>query len=418
MLNPIEKTYRELKAQGREILKLFLSNPCEEGFRFPPEILKRAYSRYFDSQIYQPHPKGLLKAREAIARYYLTQNIQINPEHILLTSGTSESFFYLFSLLAKPGDNILTPNPAYPLFDYIAQLSHVELRHYPLLEEKKWAVDVEALKQKTDEKTKAIVLISPNNPTGSVISAAQIQEIVSWANSKNISLICDEVFSEFYFVPSPQPSPSRGEGEQGLPSPLEGEGARRADEGGHESFPRPIQVSKPNLCFTLSGISKMFALPSMKLGWIAVTGEQKQVARAVDSLETTADTFLSCHTAIQEALPSLFSEGWSFVEAYKKEVGERKKLALEILGKSSFIKFTEPEGAFYLMMKIQCRGTFQAAPTEEEFMIQLMKQTGVFIHPGYFYDYEDGIHGVISFLTERKKLKEGLERFLDFVEKK
>lgn len=381
MINSIEATYRELRRQGREVLKLFSGNPCDEGFIFPPEILKKSYNSYFDKQTYQPQAKGLLKAREAIVHYYAKQDIKVNPEHILLTSGTSESFFYLFSLLTKPGDNILTPNPAYPLFDYIAQLAHIKLRHYPLLEEKNWAVDVEALKKQADKRTKAIVLISPNNPTGSVISPEQIQEIVSWANSKNIPLICDEVFSEFYFFPSPRPSPSRGEGGRG-----------------------------PNLCFTLNGISKMFALPSMKLGWIVVTGEKGRVESAVDHLETTADTFLSCHTAIQEVLPLLFQEGWNFVESYKKEVGERRNLAVEILKQSSQISFVEPEGAFYLMMKIEGEG-------EENFVIDLMKQTGVFIHPGYFYDYEKGIHGVISFLCEREKLKMGLERLLEFIKK-
>ncbi len=392
MLNPIEKTYRKLCAEGRPILKLFSGNPSEEGFLFPPEILQKSYLAYFQNQIYRPHPKGLLTAREAISAYYAKQNAVIDPEHLILTSGTSESFFYLFSLLAQKGDNILTPNPAYPLFDYIAELAGIELRHYPLLEKEKWAVDLEVLKNKTDSRTKAIVLVSPNNPTGSVISENQIQEITAWANQKNIPLICDEVFAEFYF----------GEGD----------------------FPRAMKVSKPDLCFTLNGISKMFALPSLKLSWIAVTGKKSKVEAAVDALETTADTFLSCHTPIQQTLPALFSEGWDFVERYKKEVGERRKLAINILRKSPRIQFVEPEGSFYLMMKIDVRGepmcspgqTQRSAPTtEEQFVIDLMRQTGVFIHPGYFYDYEEGIHGVISFLCEREKLQKGIPALLDFI---
>lgn len=400
MINSIEATYRELRRQGREVLKLFSGNPCDEGFIFPPEILKKSYNSYFDKQTYQPQAKGLLKAREAIVHYYAKQDIKVNPEHILLTSGTSESFFYLFSLLTKPGDNVLTPNPAYPLFDYIAQLAHIKLRHYPLLEEKNWAVDVEALKKQADKRTKAIVLISPNNPTGSVISPEQIQEIVSWANSKNIPLICDEVFSEFYFFPSPRPSILLRTLCEFAAQPSKTGSCGSRGEGGRGS----------NLCFTLNGISKMFALPSMKLGWIVVTGEKDRVEKMVDHLETTADTFLSCHTAIQEALPLLFQEGWNFVESYKREVGERRNLAIEILKKSSKINFVEPKGAFYLMMKIE-------GSSEEKFVIDLMKQTGVFIHPGYFYDYEKGIHGVISFLCEREKLKMGLERLLEFIKK-
>jgi len=381
LLNPIEKTYRELLAQGQKVIRLFSGNPTEEGFQFPPAILEEAYRLSF-TKIYSPHPKGLKQAREAIAEYYLRDKIQINPENILLTSGTSESFFYLFSLLVHPGDNILTPNPSYPLFDYIASLAHVEMKHYPLVENRAWQIDIEALKNKIDSKTRAIVLVSPHNPTGSVANAYQVQELVDLANARQIPLICDEVFSEFYF--------------------------------GNGSFSRPIAIAKPHLCFTLNGISKMFALPAYKLSWIVLSGESKKVEEAVDRLETTADTFLSCHIPIQEALPRLFEEGWSFVESYKKEVGERRILALEILQKIPQIEFVKPEGAFYLMFKLKSSSRFSS---EEDFVIQLMKEKNVFVHPGYFYDYEEGIHGVISFLCEREKIKTGLEHLTDFIKK-
>ncbi len=381
LINPIEKTYRDLLAQGKCVIRLFSGNPTEEGFQFPPSILEEAYRLSF-AKIYSPHPKGLKQAREAIAEYYCRDEIQINPENILLTSGTSESFFYLFSLLVQPGDNILTPNPSYPLFDYIAGLAHVELKHYPLVESKGWQIDIEALKNKIDSKTRAIVLVSPHNPTGSVIGATQIKEIVDLANTRKIPLICDEVFSEFYF--------------------------------GTEKFPRTIAHSKPHLCFTLNGISKMFALPAYKLSWIVVSGETKKIEEVLDRLETTADTFLSCHIPIQEALPRLFNEGWEFVEHYKKEVGERRKLALQILQESSEIEFIKPQGAFYLMFKLKDSSRFSS---EDDFVIQLMKEKNVFVHPGYFYDYEDGIHGVISFLCEKEKLQMGLERLIDFTKK-
>src|SRR5579885_1964089 len=283
-INRIERTYRRLKAEGRDVLKLFSGNPNDEGFLFPSGILEEAYQRYFRRQEYRPHSKGLLPARRAIARYYEEQGAVLDPEDILLTAGTSESFFYLFSLLARPGDNILTPNPAYPLFDYIAQLAGVELRPYPLREGGHWNIDLQEMRRLTTEKTRAIVLISPHNPTGAVPSADEIGEVVRWANEKSIPIICDEVFCEFFY--------------------------------GAGKFQRPMAVAKPKLCFTLNGISKMFALPALKLGWIAVTGEPSQVAAAVDRLETTADTFLSCHIPIQQALPDLFEKGRGFAKEY------------------------------------------------------------------------------------------------------
>ncbi len=389
LLNPIEQTYRQLLKEKKEILKLFSGNPGEEGFLFPPEILSKSYQKFFEKQIYHPHSKGLLQAREAIVGYYAKQNVEVDVENILITSGSSESFHYLFHLLTEAGDNILTPNPAYPLFDYIAQMSGIELRHYPLLEDRNWEVDLEALKALTNEKTKAIVLVSPNNPTGSVISGEQIREIVEWANENNIALICDEVFSEFYY-----------------PSLLEGEGT---------NFPRPIQITKPNLCFTLNGISKMFALPSLKLSWIVVTGESKKVEEAVENLESTADTFLSCHTAIQETLPVLFSEGWSFVEEYKKVVRKRRSLMIELLQNIPNLQFNIPQGAFYCMLDLSKTEHAHRLKDEEALVIQLMQETGVFIHPGYFYDYEKGSHGVISFLCSPEKLSKGLEKLKLFL---
>ncbi len=378
-INPIEQTYRTLTASGKKITKLFSGNPNEEGICFPPGILKKVYDRYFDSQIYQPHPKGLLCAREAIQNYYQSHGADVDTENIVITSGTSESFFYLFSLLTQPGDNILTPNPAYPLFDHIAELAKIELRHYFLEEEKDWEVDLDSICNQADSQTKAIVLVSPNNPTGSVISAEQIQEIALWANQKNIALICDEVFSEFCF--------------------------------GSGSFPRAISVSSPNLCFTLNGISKMFALPALKLSWIAVTGEKQKVESVVDRLETIADTFLSCHIPIQKALPFLFSEGKEFLKSYRAEVAFRRNLVVEQIKKYPQIEFSISQGSFYLFAKINKN----LGLSEEEFVIQLMKQKNIFVHPGYFYDYEKGIHCVISFLTEKEKMQQGLEALARFL---
>ena len=325
----------------------------------------------------------MLAARQAITQYYRKEGATVDPEHLILTAGTSESFFSVFSLLARRGDNILTPNPAYPLFDTIAELAGVELRQYRLREEQGWQIDRDDLQRKTDEKTALIVLISPNNPTGAVATAEEIAAVVDWANQKSIPLLCDEVFSEFYFGTGKFPS---------------------------GRFPRPIAVARPNLCFTLNGISKRFALPGLKLGWIAVTGLPDRVEPAVDRLETIADTFLSTHTPIQQALPRLFTEGEPFVQSYRAEVARRRTMAVELLEKIPKLRIVSPAGGFFLMAEVLKRDQ-----SEEEFVIALMQETGVFVHPGYFYDYEHGIHFVLSFLTEPTKLRHGIEtigRFL------
>lgn len=365
-INRIEAEYRRLVADGRKVHRLFDGNPVAAGFHFPREILGRAYAQSFAAESYHPNPKGQLVARQAIAAYYERHGATADPEHILLTSGTSESFFYLFSLLAKPGDNILAPNPSYPLFEHIAHLTHVEMRSYRLIEEEKWKIDFESLQYATDHHTRAIILISPHNPTGHVATAEEIAAITAWANDHHLPLICDEVFSEFYF--------------------------------GNGEFPRPMKIAKPELCFTLNGISKLFALPQLKLGWVAVTGEDHRVAEAIDRLELTADTFLSTHIPIQEALPAIFKEGQAFLKAYRDEVYRRRNRVIEILQMHSNLRFAAPMGGFFVMAEVL--NEFD----EEAFVIRLMEEKGIFVHPGFFYDYEHGTHIIMSCIMKETEL--------------
>ena len=210
---------------------------------------------------------------------------------------------------------------------------------------------------------------------------SEIHSIVDLANRHRIPLICDEVFSEFYF----------GEGK----------------------YPRIAQCSLPWLCFTLNGISKMLALPGYKLSWILVSGEKESVAEAVDFLETTADTFLSCASAIQEVLPSLLENRHEFVRSYVPALKEHHDSAVSLLRQNPYFEFVEPQGGFYMMVAVKKDLGFD----EDGFIIQLMKKTGVYVHPGYFYDYEKGIHFVISFLTEPNMLADSINEINAFVEK-
>ncbi len=373
-LNRIERKFRELDQTGRAPLRLFSGNPVENGILFPGEILREIYDRCLSRQEYRPHPKGLPEARAAVQQYYAGQGATVDTDNILMTSGSSESFFHLFRLLTAPGDNILAPQPGYPLFDEIARMARIELKSYPLIEDRAWSIDLDELSRRADARTRAIVLISPHNPTGAVATAEEIAGVVAFANRRDLPLICDEVFSEFFF-------------REGI-------------------YPRPMKVASPRLCFTLNGISKMFALPQMKLGWIAVTGQQGLVEPAVDRLETATDTFLAAHTPIQQGLPALFSEGAGFVAGYRREVARRRSIALEMLSGCRSLRIVPPAGGFYLM----AGATGVTGIGEEEFVIRLMEEQGVFVHPGYFYDYERGIHLVISFLVEETALRSGLKR--------
>ncbi len=373
-LNRIEQCYRELQQRGRVIQKLSIANPHEAGVYGPGNLLSQGYAEYFQRPTYEPDPKGAFVAREAIAQYYAARGGAVDPRHILLTASTSESFFYCFSLLAAAGDNVLTPTPSYPLFDEIARLAHVQLRPYHLQEAQGWRIDLESVRAALDDRTKAIVIISPHNPTGMVADRDTLQTLAELANARNIPLICDEVFSEFYFGP--------------------------------DDFPRAMSAATPDLCFTLNGISKMFALPAMKLAWIAVTGDSTRVASAVDRLELISDTFLSCHYPVQLALPTLFSRGTEFIQQYRQSIASRRAIAVEILGASPTVRFHPPMGGFTLMIEV-CTDRWH---DEDECVCDLMTHHGLFPHPGYFYDHERGVHLVLSLLQSEESLRDGLTR--------
>ncbi|EKD42014.1 MAG: hypothetical protein ACD_73C00389G0002 [uncultured bacterium] len=378
-INKIEAAYRTLQKQGQNILKLYAANPVECGFKFPPEILKSAYLKYFDQPHYTPDPKGLLKARQAISHYYEERKFLVSPANTLITAGTSESFFYLFKLLCQPGDSVLAPIPSYPLFESIAGLADIKLEPYELNAQDNWQADIHSIRENLHPKIKAIVLISPHNPTGSVISAEKLAEITFLANQHGIPIICDEVFSEFIF--------------------------------NHQPYPRIAQITSPNLCFTLNGLSKLFALPAFKLGWITVTGQKNLVDPAMDQLEHMADTFLTCHTAIQESLPELFEKGKDFLGEYKREITTRAKLTTDILDTCPFLDFVRPAGGFYLSFTYQ-----KPDLPDEEFVISLMKQKNIFIHPGYFFDFTEDNYGVISFLHPPEILQTAFHQIIDFIE--
>jgi len=240
----------ELSHDGSTVIDLVRGNVNEHGIVFPPELLNSILRDAAESaRVYRPDSFGQTPAREAVARYY---NGHIPSNQIVITPGTSVSYWYCFKLLAEAGDEILCPQPSYPLFDYIAQLCGVQMTHYRLVESRDWAIDLDHLEHQITTATRAIVLISPHNPTGMVADRQQLEGLAEIALRHALPIISDEVFNEFIF--------------------------------GLDSFPRIAGTEAP-LVFTLNGFSKMFALPGIKIGWMAVTGEQSLVRKAVSALE-------------------------------------------------------------------------------------------------------------------------------------
>ena len=362
--NSLYKIRDELRRSGKPICDLISGNINEQDFLFPQEILEEALLRGSRRcQIYRPDSFGQRPAREAISEHYRNSGCEIHPDSVLITPGTSLSYWYCFRLLADEGDEILCPCPSYPLLDYIALLSGIKLIPYRLQEAAGWRIDLEHLEACISTRTRALVLISPHNPTGHVSSSEEIDGLAEIAARHNLAIISDEVFSEFLMKP--------------------------------ESLPRAAGTDAP-LIITLNGFSKMFALPGLKFGWMAVTGSRVQVAQAVRSLELISDTFLPVSETAQAAAPEIFLHGRSVAEEFAERIRECWKISQEHLMSCRHWTYTPPEGGFYLTLRLQDIDEERAAET-------ILREHGTLIHPGYFYDM-DPDHLILCFVQKHETI--------------
>ena len=351
--NPLYLLHDELLAAKRPVLDLVKGNVNEHGIVFPQDALKEILAAAVEpARVYRPDSFGQPVARQAISDYY---GGKLSPSQLLVTPGTSVSYWYCFKLLAEAGDEILTPQPSYPLFDYIAQLCGVKLTTYRLDESRGWAIDLDHLENQISARTRAIVLISPHNPTGMVASESELQELAAIAGRHDIPIISDEVFNEFLFTA--------------------------------DALPRPAFTEAP-LVFTLNGFSKMFGLPGMKIGWIGVSGAAHLVERSMAALELISDTFLPVNEVAQFAVPEIFLKGRPFLDNYKHWIAQSREAAVSSLAGCDF---TPPAGGFYVTLRLQ--------QDEEQAAMRLLRDSQILVHPGYFYDIAPD-HLVMTFIQD------------------
>jgi len=346
----------------QQVLDLTESNPTRAGFEYPREEILDALA---DARVlrYDPEPRGLLSAREAVSNYY--ENVP--PSRILLTASTSEAYSYLFKLLCDPGDEILSPRPSYPLFEFLAGLESVRVVHYPLRYDGVWHIDFDALKHAISPRTKAIVVVNPNNPTGSFLKREEWSRLERFG----IPILSDEVFSDYAFSPD-------------------------------DSRVRTLTDSAEVLTFSMSGLSKIAALPQMKLGWIVASGPGHEAA--LDRLELIADTYLSVSTPVQIALPRLLDLSIRM----RVQILDRTRANLALLR-----RLTVPlhvEGGWYATLQVP------RTSTEEDWAIELLEHSNVLVQPGFYFDFESEPFLVLSLLTQPDTFAEGLRRLLESIE--
>jgi alanine-synthesizing transaminase len=380
LLNPLYRAREAALHKGDTIVDLISGNVSQHKVYFPEDLLREIFLQALPmTKVYQPDSFGQPRAREAVSKYYAAHSLSIQSEQILLTPGTSVSYLYCFQLLADPGDEILCPSPSYPLFESIARLSRVQLTSYRLVESREWEIDLDYLESRITTRTRAIVAISPHNPTGAVTSSEEWTELAAIARRHHLPIISDEVFSEFLY--------------------------------GSIQLPRPAGTNAP-LVFTLNGFSKMYALAGMKMGWIAVSGDEDLVKKSLRALELISDTFLPVNEVAQFAVPAIFELGGPFLLSYQEWAKSCREIAVRSLSQCRSLEFVSPQGGFYLTARVKGE-----AVSEDQLVISILDYCKALVHPGYFYDIPPS-HIVMTFVQEPGILRKTMACIAEFIEGK
>jgi len=370
--NRFAQALETARASGEPILDLTVSNPTFCNFEYDNSAILRAFQNPA-SLSYDPQPKGLLSAREEVARYYHDDHhTTVDPESLVLTTSTSEAYSFVFRLLCNPHDEILVPKPSYPLFDFLADLQDVALIPYSLEYAHGWFVDFHSVVRALTPRTRAILLVHPNNPTGSYVREEELQRFNQLCQERNLALIVDEVFLDFPFTGPPR---------------------------------KTFAANRDSLTFTLSGLSKIAALPQMKAAWVTTTGPHALVRPALDRLEVIADTFLSLNAPTQCALPALLAQRHSLRPQLLERIRTNRALLQSASAGGEFAHLLDADGGWYAVLEMP------GDRSDEELTIALL-QKRVIVHPGHFYDFPSEGYVVLSLIPPTAVFHEGVRGML------
>ncbi|APR87409.1 Cystathionine beta-lyase, type II [Minicystis rosea] len=372
--NALSQELARARAAGRALVDLTESNPTRAGLGGADLVPLLGHTR---GAAYAPAALGHASARAAVAGYYAERGLSIPSDRVCLSASTSEAYGWIFKLLCERGDEVLIPAPSYPLFSFLAALEDVTLVPYPLLREERFRTDLAALEARIGERTRAIVLVHPNNPTGSFVRRDEAAAIEDLARRHGLALIVDEVFGDY------------------------AHGALPADR--LPSF----AGDRAALTFVLSGLSKVTAMPQVKLGWIVTLGPEAIAAEAMGRLEVIADTYLSVSTPVQLALPEILA-GRSDIQAAIRARVEANLAALDdaivALGSDAPVRRLPVDGGWYATLEVP------RTRDEDAWVELLVQEEGVIVHPGYFFDFAEEGYLVVSLLPEARLFREAIAR--------
>ena len=387
--NRYTEAVEDARSRGVRLLDLTASNPTRVGLRYDSAAILGALGseRAMD---YDPQAKGLLSARQAVGGYYrerltrserdVASNVStggvsiVDPERVVLTTSTSEGYSFVFRLLCNAGDELLVPKPSYPLFEFLADLQDVKLVPYPLIYDHGWQMDFHSLEKAVTGRTRGVVVVHPNNPTGSYVQPGEFAPLNDFCRAHGLAVIVDEVFLDYAL-----------------------------DGREHASFASNDDV----LTFTLSGLSKISALPQMKVAWVVTSGPDSEVREAMERLEVIADTYLSMNAPMQWAIPTLLAQRKSAQQQLQERVKKNLAELDHQLAQQKACQRLCVEGGWYAVLRVP------VTRTDEELAIELVREKSVLAHPGHFYDFPSDGYLVFSLIAEEEEFREGIDRVLD-----
>ena len=380
---PLATTVAARLARPEPLLDLTLSNPTTAGLAYP-ETLVTAWSNV-DALRYDPDPRGLRSARDAVAGWYASTGEDVSADQVLLTASTSEAYSHLFKLLCEPGDHVLVPCPSYPLFEHLAHLDALVVDRYAFRDAGgRWVLDDAELAARITPRTRAVVVVSPNNPTGSVPTAREWEAIGTACARHNLALIIDEVFAAYPLTVPGSRFPVGDPQEPGTRSAAPGSAGESAV-----------------LTFRLNGLSKLVGLPQAKLGWVVVSGPPALASAAMHALEIIADTYLSVSTPVQVALPTLLAEGAAVRHQIQQRLAANlSSITTRVAGTALDVR--PPDGGWSIVLRVPSVG-------EPDDLPLALLDRNVLVHPGYFYDLPHDGYVVISLLAREADVRRGLD---------
>jgi hypothetical protein len=362
----------DVQARGIPIVDLTLANPTTAGFDYPSSLLASLADPA--ALRYEPQPLGGVRAREAVTTEYARRGLNVQTERVVLTASTSEAYSLLFKLLCDPGDEVLVPVPSYPLFEHLTRLDGVRVATYPLDYQGRWSIDLPALERAIAQRTRAVLVVSPNNPTGSFVSRDELRSLAALCARRDLALIGDEVFADYVFD-------EKGVG----PS---------------------VAAQEEALAFSLGGLSKSAGLPQVKLGWIAIAGPERLAVESATRLEHICDTYLSVSTPVQHAAPALIRAGASIRQQVTTRVRTNRDALSAMLRSRAEIELLNADGGWYSVLRVP------KTIGEEELALELLLHDRVLVHPGYFFDFAHEAFLVVSLLPRPEQFADGLSRVI------